>query len=79
MRTREVHAEWADTLRDLNELSETVIERDGKRFVVRSRAKGFCGEIARCVGVRLPAAIRQEAVEDTRETAMDNLDPTGQY
>ena len=70
MKARRIDAEWADIRRDLNELSETVIERDGKRFVVRSRAKGCCGEIARCVGVRLPATIRRQAVEPTQETAM---------
>ena len=54
-----VTAEWADILRDLNALTETVIAHDGKRFAVRSAAVGVAGRIARCVGVRLPKAGRR--------------------
>ncbi len=54
-----VTAEWADILRDLNALTETVIAHDGKRFAVRSAAVGVAGRIARCDGVRLPKAVRR--------------------
>jgi len=54
-----VTAGWADILRDLNALTETVIAHDGKRFAVRSAAVGVASRIARCVGVRLPKAVRR--------------------
>lgn len=54
-----VQAEWADILRDLNALTETVIAHDGKRFAVRSATVGVAGRIAQCVGVRLPKAVRR--------------------
>ena len=54
-----VAAEWADVLRDLNALTETVIALDGKRFALRSAAVGVAGRIARCDGVRLPKAVRR--------------------
>ena len=54
-----VQAEWADVLRDLNALTETVIAHDGKRFAVRSATVGVAGRIAQCVGVRLPKAVRR--------------------
>ena len=64
-----VTAEWADILRDLNALTETVIAHDGKRFAVRSAAVGVAGRIARCVGVRLPKAVRRIEEEDAGTSA----------
>ena len=64
-----VSAEWADILRDLNALTETMIAYNGKRFVVRSNAVGVAGKIAQCVGVRLPNTVRQLEVEE------ENTDP----
>ena len=61
-----VKAEWADILRDLNALTETVIAHDGKRFAVRSAAAGVVGRIAQCVGVRLPKAVRRLEEENAR-------------
>ena len=55
--------EWKQILRDLDALTETVVEQDGKRFLLRSRAQGCCGKVARSVGVRLPAAIRRDDTE----------------
>ena len=59
-----VSAEWADILRDLNALTETMIAYNGKRFVVRSNAVGVAGKIAQCVGVRLPNTVRQIEMEE---------------
>ena len=64
-----VTAEWADILRDLNALTETVIAHDGKRFAVRSAAVGVAGRIARCVGVRLPKAVRRIEEENAGTSA----------
>ena len=58
-----VAAEWDDILRDLNALTETAITYNGKTFAVRSNAVGVAGNIAQCVGVRLPNTVRQVDVE----------------
>lgn len=55
-----VEAEWADVLRDLDNINETLVESsDGKRFVIRSEAKGWCGKTFQAVGVALPPTLRQ--------------------
>ncbi len=54
-----IEAEWADILRDLDALTEVGIENAGKRFLVRSRARGATVAILRCVGARLPPTIRR--------------------
>ena len=64
-----VAAEWADILRDLNALTETGIVHDGKRFAVRSAAVGVAGRIARCVGIRLPKAVRRIEEGNARTSA----------
>lgn len=52
-------AEWADVLRDLDNLHETEVEAsDGKQFVIRSEVKGWCGKVFEASGVALPPTIR---------------------
>lgn len=51
--------EWADVIRDLDALEETEVEQDGKRFVLRSEARGTCGAVFQAVGVALPPTVRQ--------------------
>ena len=52
-----IEAEWADILRDLDALTE--IENQGKRFLVRSRARGSTVAILCCVGALLPLTTRR--------------------
>jgi hypothetical protein len=52
-------AEWADVIRDLDALVETDVEKDGKRFVLRSAARGTCGRVFQTTGVALPPTIRR--------------------
>ena len=59
MQAAGTEAEWADIRRDLNALTETEIEQDGKRFLVRSATQGSIVAILRCAGARLPQTIRQ--------------------
>ena len=54
-----IKAEWADILCDLDALTEVEIDNGGRRFLVRSRAKGSTVAILRCVGARLPITIRR--------------------
>ncbi len=52
-------AEWDDVLRDLDNLYETEVEaRDGKRFIIRSEAKGWCGKTFQAAGVAMPPTLR---------------------
>jgi transposase len=53
------HLEWGDIVRDLNQLEEVDINQDGKRFRLRSQAKGTCGKVFQAVGVALPPTLRQ--------------------
>ena len=55
MREAGIKAEWADVVRDLGQLSETIVNLLGKRFRVRTQAQGVVVRIVRCMGVRLVA------------------------
>jgi hypothetical protein len=50
--------EWADIVRDLERLSETEIEQDGKRYILRNAAPGCAGTVLRILGVALPPLLR---------------------
>ena len=56
----EAKVEWQDVVADLAALTEGVIEQGGKRFVVRSEARGVTVPVFRSVGLALPPAVRQE-------------------
>ena len=47
--------------RDLERLNKVEVEKDGKRFVMRSETSGVAGKVLQAVGVALPPAIRQMA------------------
>jgi hypothetical protein len=52
-------AEWADVLRDLDGLSETqVAASDGKRVVIRSESRGWCGKTYQAAGVAMPPTLK---------------------
>ena len=50
--------EWADIVQDLERLSETEIEQDGKRYILRSAVPGCAGTVLKTLGVALPPLIR---------------------
>jgi transposase len=50
--------EWADVIRDVEELVETEISVEGKGYVIRSEARGVAGKVARAAGVALPPTLR---------------------
>ena len=70
-----VQAEWADILRALNALTETVIAHDGKRFAVRSATMGVAGKIAQRVGVRLPKIGQRSCDGSRRKTPGYQTEP----
>jgi hypothetical protein len=52
-------AEWDDVLKDLETLDEDdVLTGDGKRFLIRSELKGWCGKAFQAAGVAIPPTIR---------------------
>ena len=51
--------EWAEVIRDVEELQVVEVEQDGKRFLLRSETKGTCGKAFQAAGVALPPTVRQ--------------------
>lgn len=50
--------EWADVIRDLDNLLEMEVSLSGKGYVFRSEAKGTTGKVFQACGVALPPALR---------------------
>jgi transposase len=50
---------WPEILADLNSLTETEVEQDGKRFTLRSAPRPAASLAVRAVGVALPPTVRQ--------------------
>src|SRR5450755_621817 len=51
--------EWADVIRDVDELQEVTVEQEGKQFLLRSEAQRTCGKTFQAAGVALPPTVRQ--------------------
>ena len=54
-------ASWPAVLADLNSLTETEVEQDGKRFLLRSAPRPAASLALKAVGVALPPTLRQSA------------------
>src|SRR5262249_15150108 len=52
---------WPQIIADLDSLTETEIEHDGKRFVVRSAPRPAASLALRAAGVALPPTVREAA------------------
>jgi hypothetical protein len=52
---------WPEIIAALDSLTETEIEHDGKRFMVRSAPRPAAGLGIRAVGVALPPTVRESA------------------
>ena len=50
---------WPEIIADLDSLTETEIEQDGKRFVVRSAPRPAASLALRASGVALPPTVRR--------------------
>jgi len=50
---------WPEIIADLDSLTETEIEHDGKRFVVRSAPRPAASLALRAAGVALPPTVRE--------------------
>ena len=49
---------WPDIIADLDSLTETEIEHEGKRFIVRAAPRPAAGLALRATGVALPPTVR---------------------
>ena len=52
-------ASWPEIIADLDSLTETEIEQDGKRFTVRSAPRPAASLAIRAAGVALPPTVRE--------------------
>ena len=52
---------WPEIIADLDSLTETEIEHDGKRFIVRSAPRPAASLAIRAAGVALPPTVREAA------------------
>lgn len=50
--------EWADIIRDLDDLQATAITIDEKAYVIRSQIKGTPGKVFPAAGVAIAPALR---------------------
>ena len=62
------NVEWADLLRDLEQLEEVEVAHGGQRFLLRTEAKGCCGKVFQAAGVALPPTVRRLATASTQES-----------
>ena len=46
-------------VRDLDAMEEVEVVQDGKRFLLRTEARGTCSTVFRAAGVALPPTVRQ--------------------
>jgi hypothetical protein len=52
-------ASWPEIVADLDSSTETEVEQDGKRFVLRSPPRPAASLALRAAGVALPPTVRQ--------------------
>jgi len=55
---KDYHLEWADVVRDLDNLVEMEVVIGGKGYVFRGQASGVTGKVFQACGVALPPALR---------------------
>ena len=60
-RRRAEGGSWPEILADLDSLTETEVEQDGKRFLLRSAPRPAASLALRAAGVALPPTVRQLA------------------
>jgi transposase len=59
LEARSWEVEWAEVIRDVEQLQEVEVEQEGKRFLLRSEAQRTCGKAFQAAGVALPPTVRQ--------------------
>jgi transposase len=54
-----IHEEWAKVLADLDRLTNVDVEKDGKRFRIRSTTQGCAGKVLQAIGGAVPPTVTQ--------------------
>jgi Transposase DDE domain len=67
--------EWADVISALDRLQMVEVERERKRFWLRSEAQGTCGGVFQAVGVALPPTVQQVPPTGPGEEAAHSATP----
>jgi transposase len=62
--SKDCHLEWADVIRDLDNLVEMEIAIDRKGYVFRSSAKGSVSKVFQACGVALPPTLRPSSISE---------------
>ncbi len=58
-------------IRDLNALEEIEVEQEGKRFLLRTEARGGCSAAFRAAGVGLPQTVRSGTAPPNGSTTVE--------
>ena len=66
--SKDCRPEWADVIRDLDNLIEMEIAIDGKGYVFRGPAKGSVGKVFQSCAVALPPTLRPSSTSKTVRT-----------
>jgi hypothetical protein len=53
--------EWADIIRDLDQMVQTDVDQTGRRLRLRAAASGCAGAVFKAIGVALPQTIQLAA------------------
>jgi len=56
-----INEEWAKVLTDLDRLTNVDVEKDGKRFRIRSTTQGCAGKVLQAIGGAVPPTVTQLA------------------
>ncbi len=51
--------EWADVIRDLEQMQQVEVEHQGHRFLLRSELRGTAGRVFQAAGVAVPPTVQQ--------------------
>jgi hypothetical protein len=62
---------WPEIVADLDSLTETAVEQDGKRFLLRAPPRSAASLALRAVGVALPPTVRPAA--EARRLSADHI------
>lgn len=65
LQPRQDKPEWAQILRDLDALQTVEVDHQGKRYLLRSEARGLCSDAFRAAGVAFPPTVQQVAECET--------------
>jgi hypothetical protein len=67
--------EWSDVICDLDRLQVVEVDQEGKRFLLRSEARGTCGSVFQAASAALPPTVRQVPPDAPGQDAAHSATP----